>query len=257
MLTGKRVLITGAGSGIGAITAQMLAERGAVPILTGRNEAKLKEAASLIKGSHGVYVLDVNDNREVKRVTEQIIADYKGLDVLLNNAGYAVFDYFEEAKVEDFEEMMNTNYLGIVRCTKAVLPVFLQQGHGQIVNVASMAGKIGTAKSTAYTATKHAVLGFTNALRAEMKDRGITVSAVNPGPIDTPFFTKADPEGTYVRNVKAFMMKPERVAAAILKVIDKGIAEVDIPLSAAAGIKLYQLFPRLADRLVGPMLNKK
>ncbi|PZD95111.1 oxidoreductase [Paenibacillus sambharensis] len=257
MLTGKKVLITGASSGIGALTAQMLAKRGAVPILTGRNEAKLKEASSLIGGRHGVYVLDVNDNAEVQRVTQQIIADYEGLDVLLNNAGYAVFDYFEDAKVEDFEEMMNTNYMGIVRCTKAILPVFLRQGYGQIVNVASMAGKIGTAKSTAYTATKHAVLGFTNALRAEMKGKGITVSAVNPGPIDTPFFTKADPEGTYVRNVQAFMMKPERVSAAILKVIDKGIAEVDLPLSAAAGIKLYQLFPRLADRLVGPMLNKK
>lgn len=87
----------------------------------------------------------------------------------------------------EFDDMMDVNYMGIVRCTKAVVPHMLERGSGQIVNVASMAGKIGTAKSVAYTATKHAVLGFTNALRQELRKSGIIVSAVNPGPIATDF----------------------------------------------------------------------
>src|SRR5690606_14399525 len=135
------------------------------------------------------------------------------------NAGFGIFETFRDAPLDHFEAMMDTNYMGTVRCTKAVLPSFLARGAGHIVNVASIAGKLGTPKSTGYTATKHAVLGFTNALRLELRGTGVTVSAVNPGPIDTPFFEIADPDGGYVRNVRWFMLKPEKVAARIVKVI--------------------------------------
>lgn len=131
--------------------------------------------------------MDVTDNEQVKRTVEAVIAEYGKIDVLLNNAGYGKFENFMSMNVESFEQMMDTNYLGIVRCTKAVVPHMVKQGSGHIVNIASLAGKIGTAKSTSYTATKHAVLGFTNALRMELREQGIQVSAVNPGPIDTPF----------------------------------------------------------------------
>lgn len=117
----------------------------------------------------------------------EILAAYGRIDILLNNAGYGKFAGFTEMEAQEFDDMMDVNYMGIVRCTKAVVPHMLQRGSGQIVNVASMAGKIGTARSVAYTATKHAVLGFTNALRQELRKSGITVSAVNPGPIATDF----------------------------------------------------------------------
>jgi uncharacterized protein len=257
MLNNKRVWITGAGSGIGAEVARQLAQRGAIPILTGRDEAKLQAAADSIGGRPAIYRLDVTDNEQVRAVAGRIIEEHGGIDVLLNNAGFGMFERFEDAPLEHFEAMMDTNYMGIVRCTQAVLPQMRKQGSGQIVNVASIAGKLGTPKSTGYSASKHAVLGLTNALRMELKGTGIAVSAVNPGPIDTPFFEKADPEGNYVRNVRWFMMTPERVAREIVKVIDKRKAEVDLPFTAAFGVKLVQLFPTAANKLAGRLFDRK
>lgn len=257
MLRDKVIVVTGASSGIGALTSRMLSEHGAIVILTARSVDKLEIVGASLQGRHEVIPLDVSRDDEVAGVFKQIIDSYGRIDVLLNNAGYGKFEYCDEMPVQEFADMMNVNYMGIVRCTKAVLPFMKKAGAGQIVNIASMAGKLGTSKSTAYTATKHAVLGFSNALRQEVKEYGITVSTVNPGPIDTPFFDLADPSGGYVKNVKWFMMKPEKVASAIVSVIERRTAEVDLPWFAGIGTKLYQLFPRLADRLSYKLLNKK
>ncbi|USB32509.1 SDR family oxidoreductase [Paenibacillus sp. YPG26] len=257
MLRDKVVVVTGASSGIGALTSRMLSEQGAIVILTARSVDKLEQVGAMLPGQHEIIPLDVGSDDEVARVFDRIYESYGRIDVLLNNAGYGKFEYCDEMPVQGFADMMNVNYMGIVRCTKAVLPFMKRAGTGQIVNIASIAGKLGTSKSTAYTATKHAVLGFSNALRQEVKEFGITVSTVNPGPIDTPFFELADPGGGYVKNVKWFMMKPQKVASAIVSVIQKRRAEVDLPWAAGMGIKLYQLFPRLADRLSYKLLNKK
>ncbi|MBD2872015.1 SDR family NAD(P)-dependent oxidoreductase [Paenibacillus arenilitoris] len=257
MLEGKIVFISGASSGIGALAAVRLAERGAIPVLTGRNISKLNDIAATIKGDCSVFRMDVTDNEQVKQTVEAAALKHGRIDILLNNAGYGKFEYFTEMPVESFEKMMDTNYMGTVRCTKAVIPHMLERGSGQIVNIASMAGKIGSAKSTAYTATKHAVLGFTNSLRMELRGTGIHVSAVNPGPIDTPFFSLADPTGAYVKNVSWFMMKPEYVVKSIIRVMERRKDEVDLPKTASVGIKLYHLLPRAADRWFGGWLNRK
>lgn len=182
---------------------------------------------------------------------------YGRIDILLNNAGYGKFAAFTEMEPHEFDDMMDVNYMGIVRCTKAVIPHMLERGSGQIVNVASMAGKIGTAKSVAYTATKHAVLGFTNALRQELRKSGIIVSAVNPGPIATDFFKTADPSGNYEKSVARMMMTPEHVSSKIVKVMETGKEELDLPGLAGFGIRLYGLFPRLADKLTYNAMNRK
>ncbi len=257
MLKGKVVLITGASSGIGALAASELARHGAIPVLTGRNLEKLKKHAEAISADCLYYKMDVADRDEIRQVVEQVLNKHGVIDILLNNAGYGEFRCFEEMPVDDFQAMMDTNYMGIVRCTKEVLPHMLKRGSGHIVNIASMAGKIGSAKSVSYTATKHAVLGFTNALRMEMAQQGIKVSAINPGPIDTEFFNIADPTGNYVKNVGWLMMKPEYVVKGILRVMDTGKAELDLPRKAGFAIKLYQLFPRTVDRLFGKWMNQK
>ncbi|SEN76939.1 SDR family oxidoreductase [Paenibacillus sp. OV219] len=257
MLHGKIVLVTGAASGIGAETARLLAASGAVPIITGRKPDKLEQMASSIRGTYGCYKLDVTNYDEIVLVMNQVVQDFGKIDVLLNNAGYGVFEHFADAPIERFAEMMDTNYMGIVRCSKAVLPIMQKQGGGHIINVASMAGKLSTVKSSGYAATKHAVLGLTNAMRAELAPMNIAVSAINPGPIDTPFLHTADPEGTYANNVRGYMLTPERVAGAIVQMIKRRTPEVDLPLSASVGIKLYGLFPRLADRIAGRWLNRK
>ncbi|TVX98816.1 SDR family NAD(P)-dependent oxidoreductase [Cohnella terricola] len=256
-LRGKVVLITGASSGIGAKVAVLLAEKGAVPVLTARSVDKMSELAASITGEHAIYGMDVRSDEQVERVLSQALARYGKIDVLLNNAGYGEFVPFTEAPIAHFQEMMDVNYMGTVRCTRAVLPSMLSSGQGHIVNVASMAGKMATAKSTAYSATKHAVLGFTNALRQDLRGTGVAVSAVNPGPIDTPFFNRADPGGQYVRNIGWFMMSPDKVAKAIVSVIERRRPELDLPWAASVGVKFMQLFPRIGSALFGGFTNRK
>lgn len=256
-ISNKIVLITGASSGIGAVMAQQFAAKGAIPILTARSTNKLKEIASGLQGQHAFYEMDVTNTEQVHDVVGQIIAKFGRIDILINNAGYGIFESFAEAPLAHFEDMMNVNYMGLVRCTQAVLPHMLKAGSGHIVNVASMAGKIGSAKSTGYSATKHAVLGFTNSLRQELIRSGISITAINPGPISTPFFDKADPSGNYVKNVAWFMLKPEKVVKELIHAIERNIPEKDLPFVAGMGIKLFHLFPRMFDRLASGILNKK
>lgn len=257
MFTGKVAVITGASSGIGAIMAQKLSQRGAVPVLMARSTDKLEDVAASLQGPRGVFRLDVTSTEQVMQAMEQVIEKYGRIDILINNAGYGIFERFVDAPLEQFEDMMNVNYMGTVRCTKAVLPHMLKAGGGHIVNIASMAGKIGSAKSSGYSATKHAVLGFTNCLRQELAGTGVNLSAINPGPIDTPFFDKADPTGNYVNNVRWFMLKPDKVADRVLHAIERRIPEIDMPLMAGVGVKLFQLFPRAFDKVAYKVLNKK
>ncbi|MDQ0172037.1 SDR family NAD(P)-dependent oxidoreductase [Paenibacillus tundrae] len=257
MLKDQVVFITGASSGIGALCAQMLIEEGAIPILAARSRDKLEEIGASLNGQHELLTLDVTNDEQVQAAISNMLEKYGRIDILLNNAGYGKFAAMTDMTVQEFDEMMDVNYMGIVRCTKAVLPHMLKRGTGQIVNVASMAGKIGTAKSASYTATKHAVLGFSNALRQELRKTGLKVTTINPGPIDTPFFHRADPSGNYVNNVRWMMLKPEDVAKHMVQAMKKRKEEVNLPRMASAGIWLYQLFPRLADRLSHGFMNQK
>lgn len=256
-LHNKIVVITGANGGIGAMTARLAAQRGAIPILTARSEEKLREVSASIDDKHDMYVLDVTSPEQVDEVFGDILEKYGRIDVLINNAGYGVFERFVDADLQQIWDMMDVNYMGTVRCTRAVLPAMLAAGQGHIVNVASMAGKIGSAKSSGYSATKHAVIGFTGCLRQELVGTGVHMSTVNPGPVNTPFFDRADPSGNYVNNVRWFMLEPERVAQAIIKTILHQKPEINLPFMASFGVKLYQLFPRLFERVAFKVLNKK
>lgn len=256
-LAGKIVVVTGASSGIGALAAQMMSECGAVVVLAARNTDKLKQVAARMAGPYLRLEMDVGSDTSVNEGIARVLTEFGRVDVLINNAGYGKFEYLDQMPVSEFVEMMNVNYIGMVRCTKAVLPSMKTARSGRIVNVASIAGKIGTAKSTAYTATKHAVVGFGSALRQEVREYGITVSTINPGPIDTPFFEIADPGGGYVKNVRWMMLKPMRVAKAMVKAAEKGTTETNLPWIAGVGAKWYQMFPSLADRLSYRILNKK
>ncbi|RKN85194.1 SDR family NAD(P)-dependent oxidoreductase [Paenibacillus ginsengarvi] len=256
-LEGKIVAITGASSGIGAKTAELIARRGGTPLLMARNREKLSELAGRIGGRCETYELDVSSASSVERVFDLVHKRHGKVDVLVNNAGFGKFVMFEDTPLDDFEKMMDVNYMGLVRCTKAVLPPMRSAGSGQIVNIASLAGKIGTAKSAGYAATKHAVLGLTNSLRQELAGSGITVTAINPGPVDTPFFDLADPSGTYAANVKWFMLTPDQVAMSIVRAMERGRAEVDLPAVAGFGAKLFHLFPRTFERFSRRFLNLK
>ncbi|TCZ75794.1 SDR family oxidoreductase [Paenibacillus albiflavus] len=256
-LRNKIVVITGGTSGIGAEMARQFVKEGAIPVITGRSLERLQVMAEEFGDSIGIYAFDVRDEASTQQALEQIEQKYETIDILINNAGFGVFETFVDTPVDRFMDMMDVNYMGIVRCTKQVLPGMLKRGQGHIVNIASIAGKMGTAKSTGYSASKHAVLGLTNSLRQELTGTGVKVTAINPGPIDTPFFHTADPTGNYVKNVKSFMLKPDKVAQVVIKAIKRGSAERNIPNLFAVGVIMSQLFPRTFERFAARFLNKK
>ncbi|MEI7026651.1 SDR family NAD(P)-dependent oxidoreductase [Paenibacillus sp. y28] len=256
-IKGLVVVITGASSGIGAEAAVRFAERGAIVVLMARSEQKLRQVAARIAGDHAIVPVNVADRDQVEEAMQQVIGRYGRIDVLINGAGFAWFEYFEKAPIDHFEAMMDVNYFGTVRCIKAVLPHMLGRGKGHIVNIASVVGKIGNVKSSAYAASKHAVLGLTNSLRPELRERGVLVSAVNPGPVATPFFDKADPDGSYVQKVAKYMLTPQQVADAIVSTVMHRRMDVTLPYWANLGAKLFHLFPGLFEKLMGGVMNKK
>ncbi|MFD2610838.1 SDR family NAD(P)-dependent oxidoreductase [Paenibacillus gansuensis] len=256
-LHNKIVVITGASSGIGAETAREFSRQGAVPILTARSVDQLHEVAGKLEGRFGVFRLDVTKEDEVRDVFALIEQKFGPIDVLVNNAGFGFFETVLDAPVHHMEDMMNVNYMGTVRCVKNVLPGMTARRSGHIVNVASLAGKVATAKAAGYAATKHAVLGFSNGLRQEMKGTGVRITTINPGPVATPFLTKADPEGGYFDNVKGLILTPEQVAAAIVNSVKRGKEEVNLPSAAGFALRFYHLFPRWIDRVGHRLLNRK
>lgn len=260
-LKNKHIVITGASSGIGEKVAFKVAEMGARPILVARSDEKLKDICekiyqqTTVKGLY--YPLDVSDTEKVNIVFKQILNDVGHVDILFNNAGFAIFDTFHDAHFEDIEKMFKVNVLGLMACTKVILPVMIERNSGHIINMASQAGKLATAKSSGYAASKHAVLGFTNSLRMELVKTNIDVSAVNPGPIETSFFDIADKSGNYVKNVKKYMLDPDYVAKKIVQLMIHPKRELNLPRWMNTGSVLYNLFPNVAYKLTGNLLNKK
>jgi uncharacterized protein len=260
-LKNKIIVITGASSGIGLTLAMDVAKKGGMPVLLARSTDKLQKASEEILKTTGVeapfFTLDVGDNEAVVTVFAQILENYHKIDVLINNAGYAIFDTFLDAKLEDIKGMFDVNVFGLIACTKAVLPAMLKENKGQIINIASQAGKLATPKSSVYSATKHAVLAITNSLRMELVETNIVVSAVNPGPIKTPFFERADVTGNYTKNVEKFMLEPTFVSEKILQLIAKPKRELNLPGWMGIGTTVYLLFPGLVEKFAGKKLNQK
>ncbi len=260
-LTGKNIIITGASGGIGEQMATLCAERGANLVLLARNFEKLNQLKAELENRFRVNVnvhkLDVSDTSEVEAVFSNILSELNHVDVLVNNAGFGVFREASEASVDEIKGMFAVNVVGLMACTRMVLPKMREQGSGHIINIASQAGKIATPKSSVYSATKHAVLGYTNSLRMELSKHNVYVTAINPGPIETNFFAIADEKGTYVKNVKKYMLKPEYVAKKVVGAMLTPTREINLPRWMNAGSIVYALFPRLFERLGRSAFEKK
>ncbi|TLS36418.1 SDR family NAD(P)-dependent oxidoreductase [Pseudalkalibacillus caeni] len=257
----KNVVITGASSGIGERLAKDMAASGARVILLARSTEKLEKIKTEIMNQDCLepylYTLDVSEPTQIEVVFKEIFTKVKGVDILINNAGFGKFDHFIEADMEDIEAMFQVNVLGLMNCTKLVLPEMVKNGSGQIINIASQAGKIGTPKSSGYSASKHAVLGFSNSLRMELLKTGVHVMTVNPGPIRTNFFNIADESGSYVKNVEKFMLTPEKVSQEIIKGILRKKREVNLPRFMNLGSKIYQAAPGVVEKIGGRFFEMK
>jgi len=252
-LQNKCVVITGASGGIGMEIARRAAGRGARVVLLARSLDKLeqlKQELSLqYKQDFYAYKLDVGKPEDIEVVFTKIFQEVGEVDVLVNNAGFGTFKQAVDTEIHEAEAMFDVNVIGLMACTKMVLPSMLKRNEGHIINIASQAGKMATPKSSLYSATKFAVLGYSNALRMEMMETNIHVMTVNPGPIETNFFTIADDTGSYVKNIAKFMLKPGDVAEKIVAAMLTPKREINLPGYMNAASKFYNLFPRTAETL--------
>jgi len=260
-LTGKNVVITGASSGIGKEMAYEIAAHGGRPILLARRAPLIEEIAADICENFSIealaFVLDVADESAVVKVFERIKEAVGFVDVLINNAGFALFKSVGETTYEESVSMMQVNVVGLMTCTAVVLKEMMKENRGHIINVASIIGKIPTPKATTYAATKHAVLGYTNGLRMELSKTNICVSAVNPGPIRTEFFDLADTSGNYKKNIEKMMLDPTVVAKRTVGLIKTGKRELNLPWWMGIGGKFYAVAPVLMERTLGERLFQK
>lgn len=188
----KIVLITGATSGIGKACAEKFAAGGYNIIITGRRKDRLAELQNSIEKKFGVRVLDlvfdVRKREEVFDILNNINDEWKAVDLLINNAGLASGrDHFDEASIDDWETMIDTNINGLLYVTKAVIPWMIQKNKGHIINMGSVAGKEMYEKGNVYCGTKAAVDAISHTMRIDLLQHGIKVTAIHPGAVETEF----------------------------------------------------------------------
>ncbi|WP_313468119.1 SDR family oxidoreductase [Carnobacterium sp.] len=260
-LTDQIIFITGGSTGLGEQIAYAAAKQGAVVVVSARRmdlllEVKKKCAALSGKEAYA-YAMDVADPEVIQKVIQDVYQQVGKIDVLINNAG---FGHFEEALTFDMalaEKMFRVNVLGMMYVTQLVAIEMAERKQGHIINIASQAGKIATPKSTIYSATKFAVMGYSNALRLELKPLNIYVTTVNPGPIETNFFDIADESGNYLEKVGRMVLNPVMVANRIVELIGTSKRELNLPYLMEVAGKLYSLFPRTGDFLALTFFNNK
>ena len=202
-LEGTVALVTGASSGIGEATAEILVQHGAAVALVARRIDRLEDLAAKLK-SEGASVLpiqaDVANRDEAYEAVDRVAAEFGRLDTVINNAGVMLLGPIENAPVEEWERMVNVNLLGLLYCSKAALPHLLKAADGEprgvadLVNVSSVAGRVPRLGSGVYNATKHAVGAFSESLRQEVTGRHVRISLVEPGAVTTELVSHNRPE---------------------------------------------------------------
>ncbi len=186
MLQNKRALVTGGSRGLGKATALALAKEGIHVAITGRNEALLKEVAEELKQFNvdtAYACFDITDRKEVKEGIAALLQQFGTIDILVNNAGIAQFGSFLEMDETEWIHILNTNVLGMYYVTRELLPLMVNQNEGDIFNVASTAGLTGNATTSAYSASKFAVIGMSESLMKEVRKNNIRVTTLTPSTI--------------------------------------------------------------------------
>ena len=263
LYTGKVIVLTGASSGIGLALALALAEQRARLVLAARSQAALEEVAQACqaKGADALVVpTDVASPEACRALIEKAVARFKVLDVLVNNAGIGMIARFDELHdLSVYENLMKVNYLGCVYPTYHALP-HLKASRGQIVAVSSLAGITGVPTRTGYAASKHALFGFFDSLRIELRDTGVSVTVVAPYFVRSEIHRRATgpdgkPLGTSPMK-EAEIMTAEDCAAAIVRAMEKRQRQL-IMTSRARLLRFVRLVaPGLIDRIAAKAVRE-
>ncbi len=241
-LSGRVVAVTGAARGIGRATAALLVAHGA-RVAIGDIDAELARRTASELGALGLE-LDVTDRSSFESFLRDVEARLGPLDVLVNNAGIMPVGPFVAETDSTAGRIVDINLNGVILGSKLALERFRARGRGHLVNVASVAGKGGFPGGATYCATKHAVVGLSEAIRAEMRGTGIDVSIVMPVVVNTEL-------GSGLRRSRIRVVEPEDVAQAIVEALQTGRVDVYVPRSVGALFRVMPITPRpLADRLV-------
>ncbi len=258
---GRTAVVTGAASGIGRALATELAQKGCHLALVDRDEAKLAEVATEIESMgrrvsrHGV---DVANKERMRALVDEVLAQHGGVHMLFNNAGVTVVSSFQTVSLDDFEWLMGINFWGVVYGCKFFLPALLRAEEAHIVNISSVFGIIGVPLQTSYCASKFAVRGFSESLRAELDDTTVGLTSVHPGGIATNIARDARYVGEAEQRKSGLVsqfarraMPPEEAARQIITAVRKNRPRVVITKEAHALDFAQRLSPRLGGTFTG------
>ena len=245
-------VITGASSGIGRATAEAFAAAGYDLVLGARRLALLQQVAAEVHNRSGAeaaaVACDVHSAADVQRLVDTAMERFGRLDVLVANAGAGLYGRIEDTSDEDFRDLLDTNVLGVVRSVRAAMPVMRRQGRGHIVIVGSVVGKRAWPLHGAYAASKFALTGLAQSLRAELAGSGVTASLVLPMTTRTEFFSAARaPSPRYQSQPRGMVQSPETVARVILRSVDHPAAEVYTFAPMRLALWLAGAFPVLPE----------
>jgi short-subunit dehydrogenase len=247
-----RILITGASHGIGRALAEAAAARGAKVIAVARSEDQLEELAGKVRAQGGSIVTvtgDITDADDRRRMVDAAIQHLGGIDILVNNAGIGATGHFADAGPDRLRKIMEVNFFGLTETTRAFLPLLRQGKQPAIVNISSIAGKRGIPARSEYSASKFAVQGFSEALRAEVAKDGIDVLIVCPGLTQTNFSKNMLEQKALVQMDHMRGMTSEEVALATIASIESNRREVCLTAQGRFIVFISRFFPRLADRI--------
>jgi short-subunit dehydrogenase len=252
-------VVTGASSGVGRATALELAKRGIALVLASRRATDLDEIARECRfiGSPVLpLAVDVTDQDALHNAAKKTFNHFGHLDIWLNNAAVGLYGNFEVVPASAFRRVIETDFFGYVNGARAALPYFRRQGHGVLVNVASVLGEFAIPHMSSYVAAKHAVVGFSDALRQELRGTGIRVCTILPSSVDTPFYANAgNYTGREVRPV-APVFDPRTVAMKIANAIEGERDRVFVPSLAELLAVARAVFPHLTDRTANRIINR-
>ncbi len=246
------VVITGASSGIGKATAIEFAKKGAQLVLVARGKDRLHQTSKELekfKANTLVIACDVSDKDQVKSMSATVIDKFAKIDILVNNAGFAIYGSVLDSSIQDIESQMQTNYLGMVYCTKNLLPVLLKQKSGHIVNVASVAASFGLPGIAPYCASKFAMLGFSEGLQHELHGTGVRVTVVSPIMVRTKFFD--GPSFEKFPKYSPVSLGAKTVAKAVLRAANSPRLEIIVPSVARGAVWLKHTVPYAINPILG------